>query len=170
MENKRTEAKSSYHVGGMSIVFVQLVLSVLFLVLARENGMIPGKYLVPIGAGLLVFFGIAFGLQFLRGKKYIVGLVISILVDLILVGGIFSIYKADKLLVQVGGATYKTDSMVVVVRADDSAKTLEDAKDYRYGIQTSVDVENTDKMLEDVEKNVGRTVKVDVHLSHWCHS
>mgnify|MGYP000909155047 CR=1 FL=1 len=56
MENKRTEAKSSYHVGGMSIVFVQLVLSVLFLVLARENGMIPGKYLVPIGAGLLVFF------------------------------------------------------------------------------------------------------------------
>ena len=51
MENKRTEAKSSYHVGGMSIVFVQLVLSVLFLVLARENGMIPGKYLVPIGAG-----------------------------------------------------------------------------------------------------------------------
>lgn len=40
----------------------------------------------------------------------------------------FSIYKADKLLVQVGGATYKTDSMVVVVRADDSAKTLEDAK------------------------------------------
>ena len=131
MENKRTEAKSSYHVGGMSIVFVQLVLSVLFLVLARENGMIPGKYLVPIGAGLLVFFGIAFGLQFLRGKKYIVGLVISILVDLILVGGIFSIYKADKLLVQVGGATYKTDSMVVVVRADDSAKTLEDAKDYR---------------------------------------
>ena len=121
----------------------------------------PGKYLVPIGAGLLVFFGIAFGLQFLRGKKYIVGLVISILVDLILVGGIFSIYKADKLLVQVGGATYKTDSMVVVVRADDSAKTLEDAKDYRYGIQTSVDVENTDKMLEDVEKNVGRTVKVE---------
>ena len=69
MENKRTEAKSSYHVGGMSIVFVQLVLSVLFLVLARENGMIPGKYLVPIGAGLLVFFGIAFGLQFLRGKN-----------------------------------------------------------------------------------------------------
>ena len=178
MENKRTEAKSSYHVGGMSIVFVQLVLSVLFLVLAKENGMIPGKYLVPIGAGLLVFFGIAFGLQFLRGKKYIVGLVISILVDLILVSGIFSIYKADKLLVQVGGATYKTDSMVVVVRADDSAKTLEDAKDYRYGIQTSVDeledakdyrygiqtsvdVENTDKMLEDVEKNVGRTVKVE---------
>lgn len=93
MKNKRTEAKSSYHVGGMSIVFVQLVLSVLFLVLARENGMIPGKYLVPIGASLLVVCGIAFGLQFLRGKKYIVGLVISILVDLILVGGIFRFIK-----------------------------------------------------------------------------
>ena len=66
MEHKRTEAKSSYHVGGMSIVFVQLVLSVLFLVLAKENGMIPGKYLVPIGAGRWVCFGIAFGLQLLR--------------------------------------------------------------------------------------------------------
>lgn len=159
MKNKGT--KSSYHVGGMSIVFVQLVLSVLFLVLARENGMLPGKYLVWIGFGLLIIFGIAFGLQFLKGKKYVIGLVISILTDLMLVVGIFSIYKADKLLVEVGGATYKTDSMIVVVRADDPAKALKDAKDYRYGIQTSVDVENTNKMLDDIEKKVGRTVKVE---------
>ena len=159
MKNKGT--KSSYHVGGMSIVFVQLVLSVLFLVLARENGMLPGKYLVWIGFGLLIIFGIAFALQFLKGKKYVIGLVISILTDLMLVVGIFSIYKADKLLVEVGGATYKTDSMIVVVRADDPAKALKDAKDYRYGIQTSVDVENTNKMLDDIEKKVGRTVKVE---------
>ena len=48
----------------MSIVFVQLVLSVLFLVLARENGMIPGKYLVRSGQAFWWFVELTFGLQF----------------------------------------------------------------------------------------------------------
>ncbi|MFQ7526607.1 MAG: hypothetical protein ACLRMN_02485 [Mediterraneibacter gnavus] len=58
---------------------IQLILSILLLVLAGNNGMIPGKYLIPIGVVLVVLFGVAFGLQFLRGKGYIVGIVISIL-------------------------------------------------------------------------------------------
>ena len=63
MENKRTEAKSSYHVGGMSIVFVQLVLSVLFLVLAKENGMILEISGADRGRSFGVF-ELVFGLQF----------------------------------------------------------------------------------------------------------
>ena len=43
MENKRTEAKSSYHVGGMSIVFVQLVLSVLFFGAGKRERNDSGK-------------------------------------------------------------------------------------------------------------------------------
>lgn len=160
MKNRRRRGRKSYHVVGMCITLIQLLLSIAFLVLAGKNGMIPGKYLIPMGVVLVVLFGVAFGLQFLRGNGYIAGLVISIIVDLVLGVGIFSVYKADKLLGDVGGATYKTDNMVVVVRADDPAETLMDAKEYRYGIQTSLDAENTNKMLEDVQKSVGRTVKV----------
>lgn len=160
MKNRRRRGRKSYHVVGMCITLIQLLLSIAFLVLAGKNGMIPGKYLIPMGIVLVVLFGVAFGLQFLRGNGYIAGLVISIIVDLVLGVGIFSVYKADKLLGDVGGATYKTDNMVVVVRADDPAETLMDAKEYRYGIQTSLDAENTNKMLEDVQKSVGRTVKV----------
>ena len=165
MKNKRKKTRRKYHVAGICITLIQLILSILLLVLAGNNGMIPGKYLIPIGVVLVVLFGVAFGLQFLRGKGYIVGIVISILVDILMAAGIFSIYKADKLLGDVGGATYKTDNMIVVVRADDPAETLMDAKEYRYGIQTSLDTENTNKMLEDVQKSVGRTVKVQEYAT-----
>lgn len=165
MKNKRKKTRRKYHVAGICITLIQLILSILLLVLAGNNGMIPGKYLIPIGVVLVVLFGVAFGLQFLRGKGYIVGIVISILVDILMAAGISSIYKADKLLGDVGGATYKTDNMIVVVRADDPAETLMDAKEYRYGIQTSLDTENTNKMLEDVQKSVGRTVKVQEYAT-----
>ena len=108
MENKRTEAKSSYHVGGMSIVFVQLVLSVLFLVLAKENGMIPGKYMVPIGADCFGVFWNCVWFTVLEGKE-----IYSWTCDQYPGGSdsgqwyFFEIYKADELLVQVREAAYR---------------------------------------------------------------
>lgn len=36
--------------------------------------------------------------------------------------------KTDDVLKKVGGATYKTDNMVVVVKKGDSAKNIEDAR------------------------------------------
>ena len=98
------KTKSSYHVGGMSIVFVQLVLSVFIFGAGKrernDSGKISGA---DRGRSFGVFWNCVWFTVF-EGKEYIVGLVISILVDLILVSGIFSIYKADKLLVQGRGS------------------------------------------------------------------
>ena len=56
---------------------------------------------------------------------------------------------------QVGGATYKTDNMVVVVKKEDKAETLLDAEKYTFGYQTSVDQNNTNLMVDKVKKNLG---------------
>lgn len=73
--------------------------------------------------------------------------------------------KTDDVLKKVGGATYKTDNMVVVVKKGDSAKNIEDAEDYRFGYQTAVDQKNTDKMFKDIEKKVGKDVKTEEYES-----
>ena len=43
----------------------------------------------------------------------------------------------------------------VLVRKDDKAENILDAKNYKYGIQTTADQENNQKMLDDIEKVLG---------------
>lgn len=46
--------------------------------------------------------------------------------------------------------------MIVVVRADDDAENIIDAKNYTFGTQTTQDQENNQMMLEDVTKVLGQ--------------
>lgn len=145
---------------GKVICIIQLMVSIGFGILLWHSGLLPNKYLIPIFISLLVLFGITFGLQFLRNKGYIVGIVLSLIISLLLSYGIYSLSTANKFLKDVSGAKYKTDNMVAVVLNDDPAKTLEDAKSYTFGTQTTTDVENTKKMIAEMEKELGSSITV----------
>ena len=95
--------------------------------------MVPGKYLAVLFVVLILLFGALFALQFLKSKVYILGIVLSIIIDIVLVFGIYYMLEANQMLADVGGATYKTDNMIVVVRADDDAENIIDAKNYTFG-------------------------------------
>ena len=69
--------------------------------------------------------------------------------------------KADKLMADVGGANYKTDNMIVVVKKDNPASNLMDASMYRFGTQTAVDQENTQIMVDNINTSLGREVKIE---------
>lgn len=143
------------NLAGKLIVLVQLLMTVVFIAVVWNSGMVPGKYLVALSVVLLVLFGILFGMQFIKKKIYILGIVISVLISIALAAGSYYMRKADRMLADVGGATYKTDNMIVVVREDDKAENILDAKNYKYGIQTTADQENNQKMLDDIEKVLG---------------
>lgn len=147
---------STKNLPGKLITLIQLLMTVVFTAVLWNSGMVPGKYLGILFAVLIVLFGIMFGLQFLKSKIYILGIVLSILISIALGFGTYYLAEANQMLANVGGATYKTDNMIVVVRADDSAENILDAKDYKYGIQTSLDQENNEKMLEDMESVLGQ--------------
>lgn len=148
------------HLAGKLITLVQLVLSVAFIIVAWNSGMVPMKYLAALTAVLLILFALTFGLQYVQNKIFILGIVLSVLISIGLAAGTFYLSKANRLLEDVGGATYKTDNMIVVVRKDDMAQNLLDAANYRFGVQTAVDQENTRLMREDIEKSVGRELMV----------
>ena len=63
---------------GKLITLVQLLMTVIFVALLWNSGMVPGKYLAAFAIVLFVLFGVMFGLQFLRSKIYILGIVLSV--------------------------------------------------------------------------------------------
>lgn len=144
------------NLAGKLIVLLQLLLTVVFTAVIWNSGMVPGTYIAVLFVVLLVLFGVMFGLQFVKNKLYILGIVLSVLISIVLGIATFYVYRADKMLADVGGATYKTDNMIVVVRKDDSAENILDAKDYKFGTQTTLDQENNQLMLDDIEKVIGQ--------------
>ena len=160
MEKQHGKHKTG-NLAGKLITLVQLVLSVACIILMWNSGMVPNIYMVPAIILMLAFFAITHSLQYMRKKAlHILGIIISILMSIVLAVGSIAMLKADGVMKKVGGATYKTDNMVVVVRKDDKAENLMDAKNYRFGYQTSVDQDNNQKMLDDVQSVVGRDLKL----------
>lgn len=144
---------------GKVLLALQLILTIIFIVMLWSTKVLPVKYLLAIVIILIITLGLCFGLQYERKKGKIIGSVLSVLMVLILIAGIYSVMKANHLMKEVGGASYKIDNMVVVVKKDDGAKNIMDAQDYRFGIQTSLDQDNNALMLEDIKSTVGKDIK-----------
>ena len=146
---------------GKLITLIQLILAVGLIAVIWNGGLVPTKYLVAIIVVLLILFGVTFGLQYVKNKVYIVGIVLSIILSILQAIGIVYMLKADKLMADVGGANYKTDNMIVVVKKDNPASNLMDASMYRFGTQTAVDQENTQIMVDNINTSIGREVKIE---------
>lgn len=155
------EQKKTLHMAGKLITLIQLILAVGLIAVIWNSGLVPTKYLVAIIIILLILFGVTFGLQYVKNKVYIVGIVLSIILSILQAIGIVYMLKADKLMADVGGANYKTDNMIVVVKKDNPASNLMDASMYRFGTQTSVDQENTQIMVDNINTSLGREVKIE---------
>ena len=131
--------KNDANIAGKLITLIQLAVSVGLVIVVWNSGMVPEKYLFIAFGLLFLLFLIPFVLQFVRNKIKLVGMVISALITVVLLIVILYFTEADQMLADVGGATYKTDNMVVVVKKNDSAENILDAKNYRFGYQTAAD-------------------------------
>lgn len=146
---------------GKIITLIQLGVSVWFISGLWTSGMVPMKFMLLIIVVALVMFLITFGLQFVRSNgANLAGMILSILFLAVFAFGTATFLTANSTLEDVGGATYKTDNMLVVVRAGDPAETITDAKDYLFGRLETVDSENTEKMLDEIRENVGQEISI----------
>lgn len=156
----------THNIAGKLVTLIQLAVSVICIVLIWNSGLAPVKYMVPFIIVLLVLFAATHALQYPRNKvvRY-VGMIISLLMTIVLAVGSVALMKTDDVLQKIGGATYKTDNMVVVVKKDDKAENISDAQNYRFGYQTVVDQDNTEKMVKDVTNVIGRDLKAETYES-----
>ena len=154
--------KKNKNIAGKIITVLQLIVSVICIVVAKNSGLFPRKYLTLFIVGLGFLFVLTHVFQYPKSKilRY-VGMLTSLVIIIVLAGISVELMKADDFIKKVGGASYKTDNMIVVVKKEDTAKDIMDAQNYRFGYQTIVDVDNTEKMLKDIRSTVGRNIKTE---------
>ena len=146
---------------GKFIILLQFLMSAWLVFSLWSGGMIPMRFLAVIAGIAFVMVMATLAMQYAESVgTNLLGMILSVLFMAVAAKGATIFMSANSMLANVGGATYKIDNMVVVVRKDDPAGSLIDAKDYIFGRQTSADQEKTEKMLNEIRSRVGQEISV----------
>lgn len=147
---------------------IAVVMSVISIVLAAVLGfmlwnlnMLPALY---FGIAMLVLLLLVGGISALilsarKVQVLIVGIVCSLIFDVIMGGGIYYLNGAASALKKI--TTTKTEIALVdvYVNADDTAETIEDANGYRFGVLSELDRENTDEAVSKINEDLGYEIE-----------
>lgn len=158
MKMKKITKKQRNALMRKMIVLLQLITLLGLTASVLMNNLLPVKYVAVIAGGLFGMWLICFGMQFLKNRIHLLGVVLSIVLSVAQFTGLFYVDMAGDLLDHVGGAMYKLDNMVAVVKVDDPAESIQDAAGYSFGVHDIMDNGNTDKMLAAIEEETGTAV------------
>lgn len=158
MSEKHRNSRKKNIVGFIVVIF-QLLISLATFAMIYFTGLIPDKYVVAAGFLMIILEVITILFQVVKSRVlHVVGIIFAVMVCVGIGFGIYSYYSAYHILMGVGGAEYKTDNMIVVVRKDDPAENILDAEDYIFATQTASDNENNTKMLKKLQTVIGKEV------------
>ena len=131
---KQRKINKYVRITGRIAFIIQAILSLILVLTVARSGLLPRKYILAILVGLIALAAITLLMNLRRNRRIrIAGTAISVVV--IAVVCIFTTYFNRTLTVLSSNSkALKTDNMIVVVRADDPAQVLVDAKDYKYGV------------------------------------
>ena len=152
--NKYSRRSGSNKLGTICIV-LQTIASVALMAVLYLLGMIPEKYLILAAAILFFLWCVTLNSQAARRKRGTLGKVFSLLMAVVMFTGSYYVAQANNMIGKITGSNYKVDKMVVAVRADDSAETIEDAANYTYGVQFEKGADNIQTAVTDIEKQIG---------------
>ena len=144
---------------GAVCIVIQTIASIALMIVLNLLGMIPLIYLILVAVLLFFFWCITLNSQVARRKKGTFGKVFSLLLTFCLFIGSYYVAEANDMISRITGGNYKVDKMIVAVRADDPAETLEDAADYTFGVQFSKGSDNMQAAVSDIQKQIGSEIQ-----------
>ena len=159
--NKRGHGKRDNQISwtiGVVLGVIQAVASVVFMIALFVLNMLPGKYLAIVAGLLLIALLIVFTSQLLSKKKGVAGKIFSVLMSVVLAVGSFYIFKANGTVSEISGGGTKVDKVVVAVLADDPAETIQDAKDYSFGVQYALKGEEIQETVGAINEELGSAI------------
>lgn len=146
---------------GAAAWLVMLICGILLMVFVLGSKLVPAAYAAAIGGGLAVLLAAA-ALGILMPREKLVRLITSVaalLLSVVLVVAGLSVKKASDTLSDISNMLEEMAQMSVYVFDGDKAQSIEDAKDYDFGILSSLDRDNTDQALERIEEHIGQSVR-----------
>lgn len=139
------------------IIVGQALVSVLLVQAVFSSGLVPQRYLPVAAMVLIALFALTLALILRRSRARIVGCVVGIALIAGMGAGTWLMTQTNSVLDYMG-VSYKTTDMLLLVRKDDAATSLKDARNYTIGIQTGTDEENTQKMLQEINSDLNAQV------------
>ncbi len=151
-----------YNLVGKIIVAVCILIAAVFCVFVCLSSLVPFKFKIIVCVALGIIYGLFMLCQFTRPKvlRIIITVVSSLLAVLLCLGTYYLIRIQSTLNSVTSEVVYKTDSMIVVTRADSKFRSITDAKQATFGIQTASDLENTTKMTAHLENEFGTALNI----------
>ena len=134
---------------GRLLSIILLVASAAFIGLLYYSGLVPEKLLLLGGIVLLVFVLIVFIMARNAESKlrYIIGLLIGFLLIAVLAAGGFYLFRTMQTAKKISSFKEEVTQVGVYVKAGNEDSFDVTNVDYRYGIMTALDKENTDSAI-----------------------
>lgn len=145
---------------GILITVLAAVSTVVFVVILGLSRMLPVKYLI-LGAIAAVFVNVACALFTRNVKKkfqFTFGTVIAVLMSVVFIVGSFYLQVTMNAINNLSDVQTIETPVGIFVLTDDPAQSIEDAKDYNFGVLSNMDVENTEKTLDELNTKLGQYV------------
>lgn len=143
---------------GLILVAVQIVLLGLCFLDLGKTGIIPTKYMI-LGICVTVLITI-YNIVSQFTKAHIFGKILAVL--LAIVSMLVSFYSkgfTNMLTSITENANYKTNSISIIVLADDPASSIEQAASYTFGYNSLMDTQYTKDTLAEINNQLKTTVK-----------
>ena len=154
--------KMGKHIPGLIVTLVVLITAIVFAVMLLNMKVIPTKFIAVIGLVMLVLIMIVGALVWgTDGKiRFVVGVILAAVFAAVFILGSMYVYKTHSTLAGISGVNTEVTEVGIYVRADDSADSIEATADYVYGVLTDLDRANSDKAIQEVDSETGKTVQV----------
>ena len=156
---KRRPERSAKNVFGNILVVLQALASVAFIGVLALSNIIPLKIMAIIFICLLILWGIGLFTQVRRRKKGTTGKVYIVFMTLIIGLGTYYVGITTGALGRITGGHTTVDTMVVAVRADDSAENLADAVDYKFGVQYMMSSDEMEETVSKINEDLGSKIE-----------
>lgn len=154
--------KMGKHIPGLLVTLVVLITAIVFAVMLLNMNMVPTKFLAGIGLIMLILIVIVGILVWSTDGKirFVVGVLLAAVFAAVFILGSIYVYKTHSTLVNISGVNTEVTEVGIYVRADDAADSVVATADYVYGVLTDLDRENSDKAIQEVDVETGKSVQV----------
>ncbi len=150
---------------GIILADIQLIFTFIFLGLLILLNILPFKYLIAIIIVLAFFVIYAFLSQLTKNYRTL-GKIISVIVSITLAFGSYYIIETRSMISDISGAETKKDEMSMVVLKDDPAETINQALDYVFGINVSVDREKSDEVIDSLNEEFETQISTNTYSGY----
>ena len=144
---------------GIFLAIIQFVLSVVLIVNVMFFNMLTTTYVMVLAGVLMILLGITLLSQIGAKGKGIGGKIFCIFLCLVLGAGSFYRSKINDAFQKVTGSNTQTSSVVVAVKTDDAAEKIQDAADYKFGVQYTANGDQMRSAVAQVNKEIGGEIE-----------